>query len=139
MTKVVDTYLLLFSLKFTHLYIAIHITAFHISTQNSKSLKGKQVAFGAEIIAIEETLKWYHDSSLQHLVIHSDSRSAIARASHSGAGPGQRLAKAIRTILCALEQEGRTPGIQWVKGHARTRGNECADLLAGKAAENTAF
>jgi ribonuclease HI len=73
--------------------------------QGSKTLKGKRVAFGTEIIAIEEALKWYQNSSLQHLIIHSDSTSAIARASYSGAGPGQRLAKAIRTILHALEQE----------------------------------
>jgi hypothetical protein len=54
-----------------------------IFDQGSKTLKGKQVAFDAEITAIEEALKWYQGSNLQHLVIHSDFTSAIARASHS--------------------------------------------------------
>jgi hypothetical protein len=66
------------------------------------------VAFDVEIIAIEEALKWYQNSSLQHLIIYSDSTSGIARASHSGAGPDQRPAKAIHTVLHALEQEWGT-------------------------------
>jgi hypothetical protein len=93
------------------------------------------VAFDAEIAAIEGALEWY----LQHLVIHSDSTSAIARASYFDTGHGQRPAKGIRTILHALEQEGRTAEIQWVKGHAGTMGNERADLLTDKAAEKTAW
>jgi ribonuclease HI len=106
--------------------------------QGSKTLKGKQVAFDAEITAIEEVLKWFQGSELQHLVVHSDSTSAIARAGHSGADPGQQSARAIRAIFHTLEQEGRTVEIQWVKGHAGIPGNERADLLAGKAAEKTA-
>jgi hypothetical protein len=80
--------------------------------QGSKTLPGKQVAFDAEITVIEEALKWFQNSDFQHLVIHSDSVSAIARAGHSGAGSGQRPTKSICTILSALEREGRTAKIQ---------------------------
>jgi hypothetical protein len=84
----------------------------------SKTLPGKQAAFDAEITAIEEVLKWYQYSDLRHLVIHSDSASAIARASHSGAWPGQRPARHTGAILSTLRREGRTADIQWVKGHS---------------------
>jgi hypothetical protein len=82
-----------------------------IIDQGSKTLTGKRVAFDAEITAIVEALKWFQeDSNLQHLVIHSDSTSAIARASHSGARPGQQPARAICGILSALEHEGNPVG-----------------------------
>jgi hypothetical protein len=89
-----------------------------IIDQSSKTLPGKQVAFDAEITAIKEVLKWYQwqESGLRHLVIHSDTMSAIARSNHSGAGPGQRPAKNVCAILTALGREGRTAEIQWVKG-----------------------
>jgi ribonuclease HI len=109
--------------------------------QGSKTLKGKQVVFDAEITTIEEALKWYQDSQLQHIVIHSDSMNAIARASHSGTRPGQRPTKAIRTMLrdSDPEREGRTAEIQWVKGYAEISGNEQADHRASNAAEKTVW
>jgi ribonuclease HI len=53
-----------------------------VINQGSKTLKGKQVAFDAEVIAIEEALKWFKDSDqVKNLVIHPDSTSAITRTS----------------------------------------------------------
>ena len=58
--------------------------------QGSRTLGSRQVAFDAEVAAIEAAVDWYQrQDSLQHLVIHSGSTSAIARMCHSGAGPGQ--------------------------------------------------
>jgi hypothetical protein len=73
------------------------------------TLPGKQVAFDADVTAIEEVLKWYQFSDLRHLVIHSDFASAIARTYRSGAGPGQQM---ICAVLSELRYERRTAEIQ---------------------------
>jgi len=53
--------------------------------QGAKTLGGRQTAFDAEIAAIEAVVRWYQSSDFRHLVVHSDSTSAIARTRHSGA------------------------------------------------------
>jgi hypothetical protein len=73
------------------------------------------------------------------MVIHSDSTSVIARSNHSGARPGQKMARTIQRIFNGLLHEHRSAEIQWVKGHAGVAGNERADQLAGKAAERSAW
>jgi len=79
--------------------------------QGAKTLGGMQTAYDAEIAAIKAILKWYATSEAhgwQHMVIHSDSTSAIARATHSGAGPGQAVAHAIRDVIQELLSHGKT-------------------------------
>jgi hypothetical protein len=68
------------------------------------------------------------------MTIHSDSTSAIARTSHTGAGSGQATARNIRNMVCELRSQGKTVDLVWVKG---TPGNEKADALAGQAAGRT--
>jgi hypothetical protein len=62
-----------------------------------------------------------------HLTIHSDSTSAIIRAGHSSAGPGQQLelAKRIQEMVARLPQQYQTAEITWGKatlGCPETRG-----------------
>lgn len=86
--------------------------------------------------AVEAAATWYHQQTqFGHLIMHSDSTSAIARASHTGAGPGQKLAKTIRSLVARGVDHGRTAEIHWIKGHTGNPGNERADTLAGKAAK----
>jgi ribonuclease HI len=108
-------------------------------TQGARTLGTKQTAFDAEVAAIEEAWKWFGSSPYLHLIIHSDSTSAIARAGHIAAGPGQQTAKRIQRMVARLPQQYQTAEITWVKGHAGTPGNEKADALAGKAATGVAW
>jgi hypothetical protein len=62
--------------------------------QESKSLGPIQTAYDAEVSAIQGAIFWFLNNRNMgsSLVVHSDSTSAIARAGHTGAGPGQEHA-----------------------------------------------
>jgi hypothetical protein len=65
-----------------------HVTRVSIG-QRAKSLGMRQASFDAELSAIAAALSWFNNYLEDwHLVIHSDSTSAIVRANHSGADPG---------------------------------------------------
>jgi ribonuclease HI len=109
-------------------------------TEGARNLGGQQTAFDAEVVAIEQAIKWFQtDQDHRHLTIHSNSTSAIARAGHTGAGPGQNTARNIWSMVCVLRGERKTVDLTWVKGHQGTPGNEKADVLAGRAAEKTGY
>jgi ribonuclease HI len=109
----------------------------------ARNLGGQQTAFDAEVTAIEQVVKWFlsqgRNLNYRHMIVHLDSTSAIARASHTGAGPGQTTARNVRNMVCELRGQGKTVDLVWVKGHQGTPGNEKADVLAGKAASKTGY
>jgi ribonuclease HI len=93
----------------------------------------------AEIAAIEEVLKWLGTSPYLHMIIHSDSTSAISRAGQSRTGPGQQRARKIQDMVAHLPHQYQSAEITWVKGHAGTPGNDRVDALAGMAAGRTSW
>jgi hypothetical protein len=74
-----------------------------------RTLGARLAAYDAGVEAIEAALAWYQTSSLRNIIIHSDSMSAISRAAHSGAGPGQWRAIGIQKIISGMVlEEGKT-------------------------------
>jgi hypothetical protein len=58
------------------------------------------------------------------LTIHSDAQAAIARAGHTGPGPGQdRAIRVVKVVKCRLTR-GRNTCIEWVPDHTGIAGNE---------------
>jgi len=74
----------------------------HVISSGSRSLGAKQTASDAEVSVIEAVVDWYQFSPFRYMVIHSDSTSAIARAQHPGAGPGQAQAVNIHHVVGSL-------------------------------------
>jgi ribonuclease HI len=71
----------------------------------------------------------------KHLSIFSDSTSAIARIKHNKTGPYQKRATKVIRNIQRLKADATTASMNWVQGHNNDPGNDCADELAGQAAE----
>jgi ribonuclease HI len=95
-------------------------------------------AFDGEVAAIENEIKALLRcrQPFKHVTVHSDSTAAIARVQHNKRGPGQsRAVKVIRHVQ-RLRNQGKRLSISWIKGHNGNNGNDRADALAGRAAED---
>jgi ribonuclease HI len=115
------------------------LLGFYLYLSTARNIGDQQTTFDAELAAIERVIDWFQGAGQQHMTVHSDSTSAIARAGHTGAGPGQSVARNMRNMVCSLRNRGKTVDLVWVKGHEATPGNEKADVLAGKAAEKAGY
>ena len=92
----------------------------------------------AELIGILEALriavKERKLRNYSQLTIFSDSQTAIQRTLNDKSGSGQALAIEIIAITEGLKEKGVQTTIRWVSSHFGTEGNEKADQLAKKAA-----
>jgi len=70
---------------------------------------------------VEEAILWLSPPAL---VVRSDSTSAIAQASHTGAGLGQLYVVGIYRWVSNLRERERKVDNAWVKGHSGVPGNE---------------
>jgi ribonuclease HI len=94
--------------------------------------------FDAELIGILEALKIaVKERKLRNysqVTIFLDSRKAIQRTLDDKLGPGQALTIEIISIANWLKDKGVETLIRWVLSHFGIEGNEKADILAKKAA-----
>ena len=98
--------------------------------------RNKEV-FDAEVFAIGRALEVLNDRGEEstRYTIFSDSQAALSRVQHDRTGPGQALAiRAINTAK-SLVDRGNTITLRWTPSHEGIEGNERADEMAKRAAE----
>ncbi|XP_045108585.1 uncharacterized protein LOC123503146 [Portunus trituberculatus] len=86
-----------------------------------------------ELAAIHMALEHAHTSHTLHVLINTDSMTAIhsLRTQH---GENQHLTHAIHTAARSLHNSGRLVTINWIPSHVGIRNNERADTLAKQGA-----
>ncbi len=90
--------------------------------------------YTAELLAIQEALRWLKDRLplVKKVVIWSASKGAVSSLN----GYKTKNSMAIETMYLLRELTAcMSVQIKWVKGHSNCTGNEYADLLARKGAE----
>ena len=98
--------------------------------------KNKEV-FDAEVFAIGQALRVFNDRDDENIryTIFSDSQAALSRIQHDRTGPGQALAISAITTAGAMMDRGNTITLRWTPSHGGIDGNEQADEMAKRAAE----
>ena len=95
--------------------------------------------YDAELMGILQALKIavkeQNINSYKQITVFSDSKTAIKRCLNDELGPGQEIAIEIISIARNLTEKGARLWLRWVPGHANIEGNERADTLAKKAAD----
>ena len=98
--------------------------------------RNKEV-FDAEVFAIMQAVRLLDErgETGKTYRIFSDSQAAITRVQHDGCGPGQPLAKTTISMASILVNRNNNLTIHWTPSHAGVYGNELADQVAKRAAE----
>jgi ribonuclease HI len=73
---------------------------------------------------------------VKRVIVFSDSQAALKRIRTDKIGPGQTLAKEIIAQATKLVESDIRIILRWVPSHIGIKGNEKADIIAKKAAEN---
>jgi ribonuclease HI len=104
----------------------------------SVSLGAFCTAFDGEVAAIENGIRALlpRRQPFNHVTVHSDSTAAIARVQHNKRGLGQSRAVNVIRHVQRLGNQGKRVSISSINGHKGNNGNDRADALAGRAAEN---
>ena len=102
-----------------------------VVAEDSTYLGSEASVFQAEVLAIEQALRWIIETCDKgtEALIRSDSLSAIQAI--TSPTTSSRMVHACKQVLRQAKENHRI-GIRWIKGHADHTGNELADLLARK-------
>jgi ribonuclease HI len=95
-------------------------------------------AFDGEVAAIENGISALLRcrQPFNHVTGHSYSTAAIARVQHNKRGPGKSRAMKVIRHVQRLRNKRKRLSLSWIKGHNGNTGNDRADALAGRAAED---
>ena len=98
--------------------------------------KNKEV-FDAEVFAVGQALQVLNRRGEEgrEYTIFSDSQAALTRVQHDRTGPGQGLAIEAITTARAITDRGNKISLRWTPSHEGIEGNEVADSMAKRAAE----
>jgi ribonuclease HI len=95
-------------------------------------------AFDSKVAAIENMISalWQCRQPFKHVTVHSDSTAAIERVQDNKRGLGQSRAVKVISHVQRLCNQGKRLSFRSIKGHKDNTGNDRADALAGRAAED---
>ena len=80
-------------------------------------------------------LKWVESSTVEKIVICTDSASVLARMRSFYSSSHQGLLFEVLQSITRIVQQGRQIHFLWVPAHVGVKGNEKADKMAKKALE----
>ena len=86
--------------------------------------------YTAELIAIEEALKYIEDNEHSHFIIYSDSLSAVESLEVGSSLSRPNLINRILNKYAEVKVKGKQVEFHWIPSHIGIRGNDRADELA---------
>lgn len=102
-----------------------------VVAEDSMWLGNEATVFQAEVLAIEQSLRWIIENcdTDTNIIIRSDSQSAIQAIQNPSTN--SVMVHACKLVMREAKENHRI-ALKWVRGHADHTGNELADYLAKK-------